>query len=220
MRNAQGGIGRRKIRAASARGDLCARRHRAAGVDGVDDRHTGESGRLPGNRRVFAAARQSRTAVRGPWRARRRFISSAGRRPLRRWRSARNDQTRRKDFRPGNAYVVTAAKKLLFRPCRIDLLPGPSELLIIADDSAESRVLSRRICWPRRSTAAATNACGLCQPRKGIGSRRKRRFRSRLGGLQRREFVERALQNGGVCILAKDMQAGHRDYQSVCARAL
>src|SRR5439155_6320728 len=40
-----------------------------------------------------------------------------------------------KVFGPGNAYVV-AAKRLLFGHVAVDLLPGPSEVLIIADDSA------------------------------------------------------------------------------------
>jgi len=36
---------------------------------------------------------------------------------------------------PGNAYVV-AAKRLLFGYAAMDLLPGPSELLVLADDTA------------------------------------------------------------------------------------
>lgn len=40
-----------------------------------------------------------------------------------------------KIFGPGNAYVV-AAKRLLFGYVAIDLLPGPSEVLVLADDSA------------------------------------------------------------------------------------
>ncbi len=40
-----------------------------------------------------------------------------------------------KIFGPGNAYVV-AAKRLLFGRVAVDLLPGPSEVLVIADDSA------------------------------------------------------------------------------------
>ncbi len=42
----------------------------------------------------------------------------------------------RKIFGPGNAYVVTA-KRALFGQVAIDLLPGPSELLIIADETAK-----------------------------------------------------------------------------------
>src|SRR5262249_20239900 len=40
-----------------------------------------------------------------------------------------------KIFGPGNAYVVTA-KRLLFGYAAMDLLPGPSELLVLADDTA------------------------------------------------------------------------------------
>src|SRR4030095_9287017 len=41
-----------------------------------------------------------------------------------------------KIFGPGNAYVV-AAKRLLFGRVAVDLLPGPSEVLVLADDSAD-----------------------------------------------------------------------------------
>ena len=40
-----------------------------------------------------------------------------------------------KIFEPGNAYVVEA-KRQLFGTVAVDLLPGPSEVLVIADDSA------------------------------------------------------------------------------------
>jgi histidinol dehydrogenase len=46
-----------------------------------------------------------------------------------------------KVFGPGNAYVV-AAKRLLFGHVAIDLLPGPSEVLIIADDSADPALVA------------------------------------------------------------------------------
>ncbi len=42
-----------------------------------------------------------------------------------------------KIFGPGNAYVVEA-KRQVFGKVAIDLLPGPSEILVIADDSANS----------------------------------------------------------------------------------
>lgn len=45
-----------------------------------------------------------------------------------------------KIFGPGNAYV-TAAKKLLFGQVAVDLLAGPSEVLILADDTAEPRFI-------------------------------------------------------------------------------
>jgi len=46
-----------------------------------------------------------------------------------------------KIFGPGNAYVV-AAKRLVVGHVAIDLLPGPSELLVLADDTAEARFIA------------------------------------------------------------------------------
>ena len=43
-----------------------------------------------------------------------------------------------KVFGPGNAYVV-AAKRLVIGHVAIDLLPGPSELLVLADDTANPK---------------------------------------------------------------------------------
>src|SRR5436190_6321834 len=43
-----------------------------------------------------------------------------------------------KIFGPGNAYVVMA-KRLLFGHVAIDLLPGPSEVLVLADDTADPK---------------------------------------------------------------------------------
>ena len=48
-----------------------------------------------------------------------------------------------KIFGPGNAYVVTA-KRLLVGHVAIDLLPGPSELLVLADDTANPEIRRRR----------------------------------------------------------------------------
>src|SRR5207248_4397494 len=42
-----------------------------------------------------------------------------------------------KIFGPGNAYVV-AAKRLLFGHVSVDLLLGPSEVLVLADDTASA----------------------------------------------------------------------------------
>src|SRR5438552_19122026 len=46
-----------------------------------------------------------------------------------------------KIFGPGNAYVV-AAKRLVFGHVAIDLLPGPSELLVLADDTANPKFIA------------------------------------------------------------------------------
>ena len=52
---------------------------------------------------------------------------------------------------PGNAYVAEA-KRQLFGKVGIDLFAGPTEILVIADDSADAEC-ARPICWARPSTA-------------------------------------------------------------------
>ncbi len=54
---------------------------------------------------------------------------------------------------PGNAYVAEA-KRLLFGRVGIDLFAGPTETLVIADDSVDARTGARRTCSARRSTAS------------------------------------------------------------------
>jgi histidinol dehydrogenase len=49
-----------------------------------------------------------------------------------------------KIFGPGNAYVV-AAKRLVYGHVAIDLLPGPSELLVLADDTADAKFVAADI---------------------------------------------------------------------------
>ena len=63
-----------------------------------------------------------------------------------------------KNFGPGNAYVV-AAKRLLFGHVAIDLLPGPSEVLVLADETANP-VFVPPICWRKPNMVPATNASG------------------------------------------------------------
>jgi histidinol dehydrogenase len=55
-----------------------------------------------------------------------------------------------KIFGPGNAYVVTA-KRLLVGYVAIDLLPGPSELLVLADETANPEIHCRRFAGAGRA---------------------------------------------------------------------
>ena len=52
---------------------------------------------------------------------------------------------------PGNAYVAEA-KRQLYGRVGIDLFAGPTETLVIADDTRRRRDLRHRPAWARRST--------------------------------------------------------------------
>jgi histidinol dehydrogenase len=108
-----------------------------------------------------------------------------------------------KVFGPGNAYVV-AAKRLLFGHVAVDLLPGPSELLVLADDTADARFAAADL---------------LAQAEHGSGHERvwlvttsakvllavDREIKKQIPALKRRELIERALNNNGWLIQVRSL---------------
>jgi histidinol dehydrogenase len=108
-----------------------------------------------------------------------------------------------KIYGPGNMYVVTA-KRLLVGHVAIDLLPGPSEVLVLADDTANPRFAAADL---------------LAQAEHGSGSERvwlitnsgkllkavAREIGRQLPKLARREFIQRALDNNSWLIQVKTL---------------
>jgi histidinol dehydrogenase len=109
-----------------------------------------------------------------------------------------------KIFGPGNAYV-TSAKKLLFGRVGIDLLSGPSELLVVADDSAEPSFIAADML-AQAEHGSGSERVWLVTTSEKVLQGTQAEIRKQIGELGRREFVQRALENGGMCVLAKDMK--------------
>jgi histidinol dehydrogenase len=113
-----------------------------------------------------------------------------------------------KVFGPGNAYVV-AAKRLLFGHVAIDLLPGPSEVLVLADDSAKAKFVAADM---------------LAQAEHGSGHERiwlvttsgrliqsvQREIERQLISLTRRRFVDRVLSHHTWLIQVRNLDEGIR----------
>ena len=111
-----------------------------------------------------------------------------------------------KIFGPGNAYVV-AAKRLLFGRVAIDLLPGPSEVLVLADETANPRFAAADL---------------LAQAEHGSGHERvwlvtdsarllravEREIARQLPKLARKDFIQRALDDHGWLIQVKSLADG------------
>ncbi len=109
-----------------------------------------------------------------------------------------------KIFGPGNAYVV-AAKRLLFGHVAVDLLPGPSEVLIIADDSAEVRFIAADML-AQAEHGSGHERVWLVTTSPRVLDQTQQEIERQLHGLKRREFIERALANAGMCVLVKDLK--------------
>jgi histidinol dehydrogenase len=111
-----------------------------------------------------------------------------------------------KVFGPGNAYVV-AAKRLLFGHAAMDLLPGPSELLVLADETANAACIAADMLAQaehgsghERVWLLTTSDKILRDVQKEIGRQLPKRARSAL--------IERALSRNGWLVLVSGLEQG------------
>src|SRR5688572_12482061 len=110
-----------------------------------------------------------------------------------------------KIFGPGNAYVV-AAKRLLFGRVAVDLLPGPSELLVIADESADPAFVAADLLAQAEHGSGDERVWCLSPSTKLLGTVNEQ-IKNQLTGLNRREFIQRALDANGWLVQVKSLDA-------------
>ena len=110
-----------------------------------------------------------------------------------------------KVFGPGNAYVV-AAKRLLFGYVAVDLLPGPSEVLVLADDSAKPANIAADLLAQAEHGSGHERVWFLTPSAKLIKAVEKE-IAKQLPKLSRREFIERALKHNGWLIQTESLDA-------------
>lgn len=111
-----------------------------------------------------------------------------------------------KIFGPGNAYVVTA-KRLLVGYVSIDLLPGPSEILVLADDSANPAFIAADLLAQAEHGSGHERVWLVTHSIKLIRSVEKE-INRQLPSLSRRDFIEKALVNNGWLIQVKSIDDG------------
>ena len=108
-----------------------------------------------------------------------------------------------KIFGPGNAYVV-AAKRLVVGHVAIDLLPGPSELLVLADETADAKFIAADMLAQAEHGSGhervwlATTSGRLL---KGV----EKEVARQLPALARRHFIQRTLDRNGWLIQVKSL---------------
>ena len=111
-----------------------------------------------------------------------------------------------KIFGPGNAYVV-AAKRLLFGRVAIDLLPGPSEMFILADASANPKFAAADLL-AQAEHGSGHERVWLASNSKKLISDVQREVDRQLPSLSRRKFIEKALGKNGWLIHVKSIKDG------------
>jgi histidinol dehydrogenase len=108
-----------------------------------------------------------------------------------------------KVFGPGNAYVV-AAKRLLFGHVAVDLLPGPSEVLVLADDTANPRFAAADLLAQAEHGSGHERVWLVTNSAKTLRAV-ERELARQLPELARRDFIRRALDNNGWLIQVKTL---------------
>jgi histidinol dehydrogenase len=113
---------------------------------------------------------------------------------------------------PGNIYVALA-KRLVFGVVDIDMIAGPSEILIIADQTADPDFIAADMLSQAEHDEMAWSV--LVTPYRPLIDAVQKSLDNQLQTLPRREIAEKALQNYGTMVLVKDLREGARVANSI-----
>ncbi|MFV8750408.1 histidinol dehydrogenase [Nannocystaceae bacterium ST9] len=109
---------------------------------------------------------------------------------------------------PGNAWV-TAAKRLVFGRCDIDSIAGPSEILVVADRSADPELIAADLISQAEHDVLASPVL-VCSDAE-LPARVDAALLGQLADLPRREIAEAALRDHGAAVIVADRDALARE---------
>lgn len=103
---------------------------------------------------------------------------------------------------PGNIYVATA-KKLLYGVVDIDMIAGPSEILIVADESAKPEFLAADLMSQAEHDVLAS-AILLTNSEK-IASETVEALKRQVEDMPRKDIIKKSLKDYGAVIVCQDL---------------
>lgn len=104
---------------------------------------------------------------------------------------------------PGNIYVATA-KKLLYGTVDIDMIAGPSEILVIADETANPKFLAADLMSQAEHDVLASAI--LLTTSAKIAEQTVAQLYEQVKSLSRREIIEQSLDRFGAVVVCGTMQ--------------
>ena len=104
---------------------------------------------------------------------------------------------------PGNIFVATA-KKLLYGVVDIDMVAGPSEILIIADKSADPKFLAADLMSQAEHDKMASAI--LLTTSESLAKAVSREIEKQLTSLERWKIIEESLNNYGEIIVCENIK--------------
>lgn len=103
---------------------------------------------------------------------------------------------------PGNIYVALA-KKAVYGHVSIDSIAGPSEILVLADDTANPRYVAADLLSQAEHDELASSI--LVTTSKELAEKVSKEVDILLGKLSRKDITQKSLDNYGYILIAKDM---------------
>jgi histidinol dehydrogenase len=104
---------------------------------------------------------------------------------------------------PGNAYVA-AAKKMVFGQVSIDMIAGPSEILVIADSSAQPSLIAADLLSQAEHDEMASAV--LLTPDEALAQAVAVELQKQLEQLPRRTIAERSLAAFGAIVVTESLE--------------
>jgi len=106
---------------------------------------------------------------------------------------------------PGNIYVLLA-KKLVVGSVNIESLPGPSEICVVADDSANPRfVAADMLSQAEHGGIGASSAAVLITPSRALAAAVQTEITKQTATQSRRAILEKALEDAGLIVITCDI---------------
>ncbi len=108
---------------------------------------------------------------------------------------------------PGNAYVA-AAKRLVFGQVDIDMIAGPSEILVLADAKADAAEVASDLVAQAEHDVRAVAV--LVTPSRDLARAVGAEVERQLADLPRREIAAASLRDRGAAVVAKNLSEAVR----------
>jgi histidinol dehydrogenase len=103
---------------------------------------------------------------------------------------------------PGNIFVATA-KKLVYGEVNIDMIAGPSEIGIIADESAKANYMAIDLLSQAEHDEMASSI--MIATSEDLAIKTKEKIYEFLEELERKEIAKKSIEERGAIIIAKDL---------------
>lgn len=103
---------------------------------------------------------------------------------------------------PGNIFVATA-KRLAYGKVDIDMVAGPSEILVVADDTARADYLAADLMSQAEHDKIASAV--LLTTSRELAEQTEAELLRQSAGLSRREIIEESMENYGAAIVCRSV---------------